>query len=53
MVSITVFVICSIIMFGLGMLAGRAQGKEICIKKVNALLEQWGFKYNDENNGDA
>jgi len=46
-------ILFGIAMFCLGILAGRQQGKEICTRKVYAILEQYGFKHDDENNGDA
>ena len=50
-ISPMTFIISSLMIFGLGMLAGRQQGKEKCTRKVHAILEEYGFK-DDENNGD-
>jgi len=52
-ISPMTFVISILIIFALGILAGRQQGKEICTKKVHTILAQYGFKHDDENNGDA
>jgi len=53
MVSGEVAILFGIAMFFLGILAGKQIGKERCVKKVEAILEQYGFKHDDENNGDA
>jgi len=50
-ISPMTFVISILITFALGILAGRQQGKEICIKKVMAIIKEYGLT--SENAGDA